>query len=70
MYSANRAITRLLQMPLVSVRIGRASSGTSFTILLEKFSGTDYLKMASLLNQIAEIPVEGTRVARIWNDHL
>ena len=60
-YSANRAITKLLQMPLVSVRIGCASSGTSFTLLLEMFSGTDYLKMASLLNQIAEMPVEGTK---------
>ena len=60
-YSSNRAITKLLQMPLVSVRIGCASSGTSFTLLLEMFSGTDYLKMVSLLNQIAEMPVEGTR---------
>lgn len=32
-----------------------------FTILLEMISGTDYLKMASLLNHIAEMPVEGTR---------
>ena len=57
-YSASRAITKLLQMPLVSVRIGSASSGVSFTILLERFLGTDYVKMASLLNQMAEHSVK------------
>ena len=58
-YSAKRAITKLLQMPLVSVRIGRPSSGMSFTILLEMFAGTDYLKLGMLLNQMAEMPMEG-----------
>ena len=58
-YSAKRAITKFLQMPLVSVRICRPSSGMSFTILLEMFAGTDYLKMGMLLNQMAEIPMEG-----------
>lgn len=48
-------------MPLVSVRIGRATSGISFTILLEKFSGTEYSKMALLLNQMAEMSMEGTK---------
>ena len=43
-------------MPLVSVRIGSVSSGRSFILLLEKFSGADYIKVASALNQMAETP--------------
>lgn len=58
-YSTSRAITKLLQMPLVAVQIGNASSGTSFTILLEKFQGTDYFKMASVFNQMTEL-MKGT----------
>ena len=46
-YSADRARTRLLQIPLVSIQIGSVSSGRSFILLLEKFSGADYIKVAS-----------------------
>lgn len=31
----------------------------SFTILFDMFAGTDYLKMGMLLNQMAEMPMEG-----------
>lgn len=53
-YTAARAITKLLKMPLVVVRIGQAHSGVSFNIVLEKFPGTDYLKLAKLLNRMTE----------------
>ena len=53
-YSADRAITKLLQMPLAAVRIGEPQGGVSFTIILERFPGTDYLKMASLLNRMSQ----------------
>lgn len=53
-YTADRAITKLLKMPLAVVRIGKAESGVSFHIVLERFLGTDYLKMAKLLNQMSE----------------
>ena len=54
-YTSDRAITKLLRMPLVAVRIGSQKSGMAFTILMEKFQGTDYKKMALLLNKIGEI---------------
>ena len=57
-YTAERAITKLLRMPLVTVRIGSPKSGTSFMILLDKFQGTDYQKMAALLNQMAELSMK------------
>ena len=39
-------------MPLVAIRIGKPSSGSAFTILLEMFPGTDYAEMSHLLNQL------------------
>ena len=51
-YSSERAITKLLKMPLVAIRIGKPSSGSAFTILLEMFPGTDYAEMSHLLNQL------------------
>ena len=49
-YDANRARSLLLQMPLVSVRIGNPAKGYSFSILMEKYPGTDYAKMGTILN--------------------
>lgn len=43
-YTAEHARSLLLQMPLVSVRIGKPETGYSFSILMEKFPGTDYSK--------------------------
>ena len=63
-YEVSKAIQKLLQIPLVSVQIGSASSGVSFTILLEKFVGTDYLKMASLLNRMTELSAAKSEIGQ------
>ena len=51
-YTADRARS-VLQMPLVSVRIGNPTKGHSFSILMEKYHGTDYAKMGTILNGLA-----------------
>ncbi len=52
-YTSEVARRLLLQMPLVSVRIGNASQGNSFSILMEKFAGTDYRKLGAIINSLA-----------------
>lgn len=52
-YCAERARGLLLQMPLVSITIGNPSKGRSFSILIEKFPGTDYAKIGTILNGLA-----------------
>ena len=42
----------LLQMPLVSICIGSPKAGHSFSILMEKLSGTDHSRIASLFNSL------------------
>ena len=61
-YSAGRARDVLLQLPLVSVRIGRPESGRSFSILMEKYPQTDYSKIGAILNGLATafLPKEKT----------
>ena len=56
-YSSEQAISKLLKIPLVSITIGMPSSGKSFTLLLEMFPGTDYVKMSCVLNQITHFSV-------------
>ena len=52
-YTAERARSKLLQLPVVSVRIGTPSEGRSYTVLIEKFPGVDYRKMGLILNGMA-----------------
>ena len=52
-YTAEHARRLLLQMPLVAIRIGDPKKGCSFIILMEKFPGTDYSKMANILAGLA-----------------
>lgn len=59
-YTAERARNKLLQMPLVAIRIGDPDTGYSFTVLVEKFSGTDYSKFRAILNGLVPVkPAEG-----------
>lgn len=37
-------------MPLVCIRIGEPQKGQSFSILMEKFPGTDYSKVGGIIN--------------------
>ncbi len=48
-----RARSVLLQMPLVSIRIGDPYQGKSFSFLMEKFIGTDYRKLGAIINSLA-----------------
>ena len=52
-YTAEHAHRLLLQMPLVAIRIGNPEQGCSFSILMEKFSGTDYSKIGAIINGLA-----------------
>ena len=52
-YTAEHACRLLLQMPLVAIRIGNPEQGCSFSILMEKFSGTDYSKIGAIINGLA-----------------
>lgn len=52
-YTAEHARRLLLQMPLVAIRVGDPKQGFSFSILMEKFSGTDYSKMGAIINGLA-----------------
>ena len=47
-YTAKHARRLLLQMPLVVVHVGNPKQGCSFSILMEKFPGTDYLRWEPL----------------------
>lgn len=47
---AEKARRHLLQMPLVSVRIGNPAKGNSFTILIEHCHGVDYSKISLVLD--------------------
>ena len=49
-YDTNRAKQKLLQLPLVAIRIGKPGSGTAFTLLLEHYHSVDYKKMSVVLN--------------------
>ena len=52
-YTAEFARCLLLQMPLICIWIGKPSQGNSFSILAEKFSGTDYRKLGAIINGMA-----------------
>lgn len=53
-YTAERARSVFLQMPLVSVRIGDPRKGHSFSLLMEKYPGTDYAKIGTIMNGLAD----------------
>ena len=50
--------TLLLQMPLVAIRVGNPKQGHSFSIIMEKFSGTDYSKIGAIINGLANISTQ------------
>ena len=52
-YMAEHARRKMLQMPLTYIRIGDPSKGQSFSILMEKFPGTDYAKLGGIINGLA-----------------
>ena len=49
-YDTHCAKRKLLQLPLVAIRIGKPASGTAFTLFLEYCHGVDYKKMSLFLN--------------------
>ena len=51
-YTAERARRELLQIPVVSVRVGNPEKGMSFTILLEHCLGVDYSRMGLIINRM------------------
>ena len=57
-YTAMIARRVLLQLPLVSIRVGKPSNGNSFTVLMEKFQGMDYSKLASIVNSPTESEIK------------
>ena len=54
-YTAEHARRKLIQMPLVAICIGDPITGHAFTILMEKFSGTDYSKFGAILNGLVSV---------------
>ena len=51
-YTAECARRELLQIPVVSVRVGNPEKGMSFTILLEHCLGVDYSRMGLIINRM------------------
>ena len=51
-YDITQAKRKFLQMPLVSIRIGKPSSGTSYTLLMERIHNVDYVRMSLILNAL------------------
>ena len=49
-YTAEHVRRKLLQMPLICIRIGDPSKGQSFSILMERFPRTDYTKLGGIIN--------------------
>ena len=54
-YTAERARRKLLQLPLACIRVGDPSKGQSFSILMEKFSGTDYGELGGIVNGLLAV---------------
>ena len=52
-YTAEFACCLLLQMPHISIRIGKPSQGNTFSIPVEKFPETDYRKLGAIINGMA-----------------
>ena len=48
-YSSETAKHRLLEMPIVAVRVGSPTSGLAQTMLSELVGGVDYRKVASII---------------------
>ena len=66
-YTAEHARRLLLQMPLVAIRVGNPKQGYSLSILMEKFSGTDYSKIGAIINGLANI---STQKDSVWKSQL
>ena len=52
-YTAEKARRNLLQMPLVTIRVGTPASGNSFILLLQHFYGADYSNISTVMNGMA-----------------
>ena len=52
-YTTERARRMLIQMPIVSIRIGRPVVGLSYTLLLERCLGVDYSKVSLVMNRLS-----------------
>lgn len=64
-YTAERARRKLLQMPLVSIRVGDPGKGTSFTILMEHCIGVNYHRMGLVINRmVITTPQNAQRLER------
>ena len=57
-YTAEHVRRLLLQMPLVAIRVGNPKQGNSFSILMEKFFGTDYSKIGAIINGLANTSMQ------------
>ena len=53
-YASEKARRRLLQMPLLSICVGDATKGMSFTIIMEYCHGVDYSHISSVINKMAQ----------------
>ncbi len=49
-YSAEKARRRLLQIPLVAIRLGDVNKGNSFTILTEYIASVNYTRIGTVIN--------------------
>lgn len=52
-FRAENARSKLLQMPLVCVRLGEPKDGTSFSFLMEKHNSVNPMNIATVLNSMA-----------------
>lgn len=53
-YSPDKARRKLLQIPVVAIRIGDVNKGNSFTILTESMHGVNYVRIGALINGLIE----------------
>ena len=63
-YIAQQARSRLLQMPLVAIRIGTPSSGNCSIQITEYISGLNYSNFAKSLRQVFQKSVEVPSISR------
>ena len=57
-YAPDRARSRLLEMPLLTMCVGSPLSGQSFTILMEYTKGCDYAKIELLAGGCTHPPLK------------
>ena len=55
-YDTEKAKRKLLQLPIASIRIGQAASGTAFTILMEYHQSVQYDKLSAMISSLLKRP--------------